>query len=207
MTIKQVTFISALVFAFIGQAQSEIAFPIEVGMKPESITKGFHDNYYVTVMNAKEPGDGELVEISKNGVKVFAKGFDEPKGIVYLNGNLYFSDVTRIWRVDKEGNASIFVDKTDFPETVLYLNDVSLDGKENGMYVADMGAAQYMRDANNDLWPLDSEEAKKIPELGRIYHVNLEGHITIKQDTSHLMLNPNGVGVDNDGNIMVGAFF
>ncbi|CAM4254572.1 SMP-30/gluconolactonase/LRE family protein [Zobellia nedashkovskayae] len=207
MTIKQVTFIIALVFAFIGQAQSEIEFPIEVGMKPESITKGFHDNYYVTVMNAKEPGDGELVEISKNGVKVFAKGFDEPKGIVYLNGNLYFSDVTRIWKVDKEGNASIFVDKADFPETVLYLNDVSLDGKENGMYVADMGATQYMRDANNDLWPLDSEEAKKIPELGRIYHVDLEGHITIKQDTSHLMLNPNGVGVDNDGNIMVGAFF
>ncbi|MGP1994215.1 SMP-30/gluconolactonase/LRE family protein [Zobellia laminariae] len=207
MTIKQVAFIIALVFAFIGQAQSEIAFPIEVGMKPESITKGFHDNYYVTVMNAKEPGDGELVEISKNGVKVFAKGFNEPKGIVYLNGYLYFSDVTRIWRVDKEGNASIFVDKAAFPETVLYLNDVSLDGKENGMYVADMGATQYMRNPDNNLWPLDSEEAKKVPELGRIYHVDLEGHITIKQDTSPLMLNPNGVGVDNDENIMVGAFF
>ncbi|WP_405246067.1 hypothetical protein [Cellulophaga sp. Asnod2-G02] len=64
-----------------------------------------------------------------------------------------------------------------------------MDGKENGMYVADMGATQYMRDANNDLWPLDSEEAKKIPELERIYDVDLEGHITIKQDTSPLMLN------------------
>ncbi|WP_299799513.1 SMP-30/gluconolactonase/LRE family protein [uncultured Maribacter sp.] len=176
-------------------------------MKPESITKGFHDNYYVTVMNAKEPGDGELMEISKNGVKVFAKSFDEPKGIVYLNGYLYFSDVTRIWRVDKEGKASIFVDKDDFPETALYLNDVSLDGKENGMYVADMGATQYMRDSNNDLWPIDSEEAKNVPELGRIYHIDLNGHITIKQDTSPLMRNPNGVGVDNDGNIMVAAFF
>ncbi|WP_405396838.1 gluconolaconase [Maribacter sp. Asnod2-G09] len=207
MKIKPTTFIITLLFAFICQAQSDIEFPIEVGIKPESITKGFHDNYYVTVMNAKEPGDGELVEISKNGVKVFAKGFDEPKGIVYLNGYLYFSDVTRIWRVDKEGKASIFVDKDDFPETALYLNDVSLDGKENGMYVADMGATQYMRDSNNDLWPLDSEEAKNVPELGRIYHVDLNGHITIKQDTSPLMLNPNGVGVDNDGNIMVAAFF
>ncbi|KKO07861.1 hypothetical protein LCGC14_0052030 [marine sediment metagenome] len=207
MVTKLITFIIAFTFAFICKAQSEIEFPIEVGMKPESITKGFQDNYYVTVMNAKEPGDGELVEISKNGVKVFAKGFDEPKGIVYLNGNLYFSDVTRIWRVDEEGKASIFVDKADFPETVLYLNDVSLDGKGNGIYIADMGATQYMRDTNNTLWPLNSKEAKMVPELGRIYHVDLEGHITIKQDTSSLMLNPNGVGVDNDGNIMVGAFF
>ena len=207
MATKLIAFIIAFTFAFICNAQSEIAFPIEVGMKPESITKGFQDNYYVTVMNAKEPGDGELVEISKNGVKVFAKGFDEPKGIVYLNGYLYFSDVTRIWRVDKEGKASIFVDKDDFPETVLYLNDVSLDENGNGMYIADMGDTQYMRDTNNNLWPLGSEEAKKVPELGRIYHINLEGHISIKQDTSPLMLNPNGVGVDNDGNIMVAAFF
>ncbi|SHK16374.1 SMP-30/Gluconolaconase/LRE-like region-containing protein [Maribacter aquivivus] len=207
MVTKLIAFIIAFTFALICNAQSEIEFPIEVGMKPESITKGFQDNYYVTLMNAKESGDGELVEISKNGVKVFAKGFDEPKGIVYLNGYLYFSDVTRIWRVDKEGKASIFVDKADFHETVLYLNDVSLDKNGNGMYIADMGATQYMRDTNNNLWPLDSEEAKKVPELGRIYHVDLDGHISIKQDTSPLMLNPNGVGVDNDGNIMVASFF
>ncbi|WP_218736377.1 hypothetical protein [Cellulophaga sp. HaHa_2_1] len=93
---KQNTFTITLLWAFLAQAQSEIAFPISVGMKPESITKGFYDNYYVTVMNAKEPGDGELVDVSKNGIKVFAKGFDEPKGIVFLNGYLYFSDVTRI---------------------------------------------------------------------------------------------------------------
>lgn len=207
MGTKQNTFTITLLWAFLAQAQSEIAFPISVGMKPESITKGFYDNYYVTVMNAKEPGDGELVDVSKNGIKVFAKGFDEPKGIVFLNGYLYFSDVTQIWKVDNEGKASIFVDKADFPKPVLYLNDVSLDGKGNGIFIADMGATEYMRDANNNLWPLDSEEAKKIPALGRIYHVDLEGHITIQQDTSPLILNPNGVGVDNDGNSMVAAFF
>ncbi|MDO6518107.1 SMP-30/gluconolactonase/LRE family protein [Zobellia uliginosa] len=203
---KRITLI-ALFFVCIVQAQAEVEFPVEVGMKPESITKGFNDNYYVTVMNAKEPGDGEVVEISKKGVKVFAKGFDEPKGIVYLNGELYFSDVTRIWKLDEKGKAHIFVDKSDFPETVLYLNDVSLDAQGKGILVADMGATQYMRDPENNLWPLDSEEAKKVPELGRIYHIDLEGHITIKQDTSPLMPNPNGVGVDKDGNLMVGAFF
>ncbi len=186
---------------------SEIQFPVNVGVKPESITKGFNGNYYVTVMNGKEEGDGEVVEISNTGVKVFAKGFDEPKGIVYLDDHLYFSDVTRIWVVDKDGNASIFIKKDDFPNEVLYLNDVAKDAEGKGIYVADMGATKYMRDENNMLWPLDSEQSKLVPKLGRIYHVDLEGQASIAQDTSSLMLNPNGVGIDNNGNIMVGAFF
>lgn len=189
------------------QSQPEIQFPVDVGVKPESITKGFQDNYYVTVMNGKEAGDGEVVEISIEGVKTFAKGFDEPKGIVYLAGDLYFSDVTRIWKVDKAGTASVFAKKEDFPEEVLYLNDVAVDAEGKGIYVVDMGATQYMRDENNKLWPLDSEQAKLVPALGRIYHVSLDGQVSLTQDTSSLMLNPNGVGVDNDGNIMVGSFF
>ena len=184
-----------------------IQFPVNVGVKPESITKGFNDNYYVTVMNGKEEGDGEVVEISSTGVKVFAKGFDEPKGIVYLNDKLYFSDLTRVWMVDEDGKASIFIDKDDFPKEVLYLNDVAIDADGKGLYVVDMGATKYMRDENNELWPLDSEQAKLIPQLGRVYHVDLEGKVTIAQDTSPLMLNPNGVGVDNNGEIMVSAFF
>ena len=76
-----------------------------------------------------------------------------------------------------------------------------------GIYVADMGATKYMRDENNALWPLNSEQAKLVPKLGRIYHVDLEGKATIEQDTLSLMLNPNGVGVDNNGDIMVGSFF
>ena len=187
--------------------QPEIQFPIKIGVNPESITKGFNDNYYVTLMNGSEDGDGEVVEISKNGVKVFAKGFDEPKGIVFLKDHLYLSDLTRIWKVDINGNASVFIKKEDFPEEVLYLNDVAVDAESKGIYVSDMGATKYMRDENNVLWPLDSEQAKLVPQLGRIYHVDLEGHVSIAQDTSSLMLNPNGVGIDNNGNIMVGAFF
>jgi hypothetical protein len=187
--------------------KNEIQFPVKVGVKPESITRGFNDNYYVTIMNGTEEGDGEVVEISGNGLKVFAKGFDEPKGIVYLEDHLYFSDLTRVWKVDKDGNASVFTKKEDFPEEVLYLNDVAVDAESKGIYVTDMGATKYMRDENNDLWPLDSEEAKLVPALGRVYHIDLNGRVSIAQDTSGMMLNPNGVGVDNNGNIMVGSFF
>lgn len=185
----------------------DIQFPVNVGVKPESITKGFNGNYYVTIMNGNDEGDGEVIEISNNGVKVFANGFDDPKGIVYLDNHLYFSDLTRIWKVDEEGNASVFIKKENFPKEVLYLNDVAVDAYGKGIFVADMGATKYMRDGNNQLWPLDSEEAKLVPQLGRIYHVDLNGKVSIAQDTSSLMLNPNGVGIDNDGNIMVGAFF
>lgn len=188
-------------------SQPEIQFPVEVGVRPESITKGFNENYYVTVMNGKEDGDAEVVEISPKGVKVFAKGFDEPKGIVFLEGHLYFSDVTRVWKVDKDGNATVFIEKETFPKEVLYLNDVAVDAEGKGIYVVDMGATKYMRNENNDLWPLDSEQAKLVPQSGRIYHVDLKGQVSIAQDSNALMLNPNGVGIDNSGNMMVGAFF
>ncbi len=188
-------------------SNSQIQFPIDVGTKPESITKGFNSNYYVTVMNGKDEGDGTLVEISNEGVNVFAEGFDEPKGIIFLNDHLYFSDLNRVWKVDKEGHATIFVNKDDFPEAVLYLNDVAVDEKGQGMYIVDMGDTKFMRDKNNNLWPLESDEAKLVPALGRIYHIGLDGKISIKQNTSSLMLNPNGVGVDNNGDIMVGSFF
>ena len=29
------------------------------------------------------------------------------------------------------------------------------------------------------LWPLDSEQAELVPQLGRIYHINLDGQVNI----------------------------
>lgn len=185
----------------------DMQFPIEVGVKPESITKGFNGNYYVTLINGDEAGDGRVVEVSKQGLRTFFEGCDDPKGIVFLDDHLYFADLAGVWKVDQSGHGELFVSTESFPEKVLYLNDVAVDGQGKGIYVSDMGDRKYMRDANNDLWPLDSEEARKVPALGRIYHIDLNGNVTLAQDTSALMLNPNGVGVDNQGNIMVGAFF
>lgn len=208
LTHSKISLILIVMFFVSGcTSKSEIQFPVKVGLNPESITKGFNGNYYVSLMNGSEDGDGEVAEISKNGVKVFAKGFNQPKGIVYLENHLYFSDVTRVWKVDENGNATIFIDKENFPEKILSLNDVAVDAEGKGIYVADMGATNYMRDENKELWPIDSEQAKLIPQVGRIYHINLEGKATIAQDISSLMSNPNGVSVDNNGNIMIGAFF
>lgn len=142
-----------------------MAFPVDVGTKPESITKGFNSNYYVTIMNGEKEGDGTLVEISNEGVKVFAEVFDEPKDIIFLNDHLYFSDLNHVWKVHKEGHVTIFVNKDDFPEAVLYLNDAAVDEKGQGMYVVDMRDTKFMRDENNSLWPFESDEAKFVSAL------------------------------------------
>jgi sugar lactone lactonase YvrE len=100
-----------------------------------------------------------------------------------------------------------FVIKENILEDVFYLNDVAMDAQGKGIYVADMGATQYMRDENSILWSLTSQEAKLIPALGRIYHISLNGEINVVHNTTSLMLKPNRVEIDNKGTIMVGEFF
>ncbi len=210
--IKNPIYLSSLIliifsFAACQDNAETISFPLDIGERPESITKGFNENYFVTVMNGKEDGDGEVVMISEKGVRSFFKGANEPKGIVFLKDHLYFSDVNRIWKVDKNGKGEVFVDQDDFPRGVLYLNDVSLDGRDKGIYVANMGDTKNMRDGNGKLWSLDSENGKEIPNTGHIYHIDLSGNIRLAQGPSSLMPHPNGVGIDNKGNLMIGAFF
>ena len=201
--------ISALTAMFLIMCGSvaEVQFPIDVGERPESITRGFDGNYYVTLMNGNEEQDGEVIELAPGVIRVFSTGFNEPKGIAYVNDHLYVSDVTKIWEIDKNGAAGVLVDAMDFPHEVLYLNDVAVDENGNGIYVTDMGASSKMRDPDGKLWPLDSEGAAVIPVVGRVYHIDPEGTVTVAQDTSDLMLNPNGVSIDNDGNLMISAFF
>lgn len=51
------------------KSTSAIRFPVKVGVNPESITKGFNNDYYGTVMNENEPGDTEVVQISADGAR------------------------------------------------------------------------------------------------------------------------------------------
>jgi sugar lactone lactonase YvrE len=191
----------------------KISFPIDVGVRPESITQGFGNHYFVSVMNDKESGDGVIKKIDrKTGeVSVFATGFDEPKGITYVKGNLYTTDLTRVWKIDKKGKTEIFADMADFPFEPQYLNDIAASPKEDGVYVVDMGGAKFMRNDKGELWPVDSEEARKIPQLGRIYFMAFKGKgkERVKEviSPSPLMLNPNGVAIDKNKKLMVAEFF
>ncbi len=181
-------------------------FPIEVGERPESITKGWGGNYFVTVMNGKEDGDGVVKIIQGESVSVFATGLSEPKGIAFVNDQLVVTDIKQVIAIDSKGNTSVLAGSDAFQYPPSYLNDVSVDADETGVYVTDMGANTKMRGPDG-LWPLDSPEAAAMPIEGRVYHITMDGKVSLIVDANSLMTNPNGVGVGNDGQLLIGAFF
>ncbi|MDA0346598.1 MAG: gluconolaconase [Verrucomicrobia bacterium] len=181
-------------------------FPIDVGQRPESITKGWGGLYYVTVMNGQEIGDGVIKVIQGDDVSVFATGLNEPKGIAFVGDFLVASDIDRVVKIDSKGIVSVLAGPNAFPHAPSYLNDVASDANGTGVYVTDMGANTKMRGPDG-LWPLDSAEAAAMPIIGRVYHVKMDGSVSLTIDSNPLMTNPNGVGVGNDGQLLVGAFF
>ena len=80
---------------------------IQVGTRPESVTKGFGGHYYVTVMGDQPPGDAVIKVIKGEQVEVFATGMDEPKGIAFVGGFLVTTDLKRVWKIDAQGNKTV----------------------------------------------------------------------------------------------------
>ena len=206
---KLLALVSVTAFFSACSCESEgpaVSFPVDVGERPESITKGFGDNYFVTVMNGREDGDGVVKVIQGDSVSVFASGLSEPKGIAFVGGYLIASDLTRVVKIDADGVVSDLAGPAAFPHAPSYLNDISVDANGTGVYVTDMGANTKMRGPDG-LWPLDSPEAKAMPMIGRVYHITLGGKVTEVIKPNAKMTNPNGVGVGKDGQLLVGAFF
>lgn len=180
---------------------------IDIGTRPESVTRGFDGDLFVTVMGEKEPGDAVIKRIAKDGTQtIFAGGMDEPKGIAFVGDHLVCSDLTRVWKIDSLGTATVLAHRHSFPETVRYLNDVAAVPGENAVYVTDMGSNHLMF-GEDGLWPLDSDEANAIPANGRVYKITLDGEIFIAVPGHLDMRNPNGVGIGKNGQILIGGFF
>lgn len=153
---------------------------IPVGTNPESVCRGFNDQLFVTLINGDEPGDGTIVRLDGDTPVVFARGFNAPKGIVFVGGLLVTADETTLWTIDSSGRRTKLAEAGDFPTPVEFLNDVaaSLDGKS--VLVSEMTTPKPMFDPAGErkLWKLDSPEAQKLPARGRIYRVTLAGGIT-----------------------------
>ena len=182
---------------------------IDVGQRPESITRGFGGDFFVSVMGGQEPGDATINRIHNGEVSVFATGLNEPKGIAFVGGYLVVSDLDRVMKIDSDGNVSELATSSNFPHVVSYLNDVAADEFQNGVYVADMGDRGNMWKSADprEFWAIDSPEAAAFQRIGRIYHISLSGTVKEVVAPSDLMLCPNGVSLDNNGNLLIGAFF
>jgi hypothetical protein len=183
---------------------------ISVGESPESVCRGFGGRLYVTLINGEEPGDGSIVEIDGDDVKEFARGLNDPKGIVYVGGFLITADQTTIWKVGPDGKATRLVELKNFPQPVEFLNDVAVGKADDAVYVSEMSNPSPMFDPSGErkLWPIGGSEDKDLPRKGRVYRVTLKGEIdeVIPAGGADLRF-PNGVAVEigDDGKDIVYA--
>ncbi len=171
---------------------------IKVGEKPESVCRGFGGKLYVSMINGEVPGDGTIVSVDGETVTVFAKGFSNPKGLVFVGDSLVTADETTLWKVDKDGTATKLAEAKAFPQPIEFLNDVAAGRDGACVYVAEMSNPTPMFDPSGDrkLWGLDSEEAQKLPNKGCVYKVTLTGGISVAVPAGNPALRfPNGVAV------------
>lgn len=137
---KKLLLVLALMSAYSVQAKPEL--PIDItGLKtPESVIQDKHGNIYISEINEfDQDGDGQISKIDKKGnITVFAKGMDDPKGLAMIGSTLYVADKSKIWAVDAEGNAVVFIDAKAFPKKPQFLNDLETDPAGN-LYVTDSG--------------------------------------------------------------------
>jgi sugar lactone lactonase YvrE len=181
---------------------------ISVGTRPESVTRGFGDKWYITVMNTPDKaGDGVVKVLDGDIASDFATGFNEPKGICFTGKFLVVTDVNRVWKIDAKGEKSILADDSAFSEPVVFLNDAACEPGGKAVYITDMGAHTKMRDPQGKLWPLGSPGADALPAIGRVYRVGLDGKVKIALDKTADMPCPNGVSVAGPGRLLIGEFF
>jgi gluconolactonase len=157
---------------------------------PESAVLGPDGRIYVSEIGGfGKDGDGRISVIGKAGtVEPFASGFDDPKGLAASGNALYVADKTRIWKVDRQGKATVFVKAEDFPQTPMFLNDLVLDGGGN-LYVSDSG---------------DLEKGGK----GAIFKVTPAGKasLVISEASNASIKSPNGLLFESPGKLLVVDF-
>ena len=165
-----------LIFSISGFAQDK---KISGFSHPESVVYDKNNEVmYVSNMAEREPGDGFISKLSKEGDIMKMKwvgGLDDPKGLLVKGDKLYVTDNTFLIEMDiKQGK---IIRKISVPGAGS-LNDIALD--ENGiLYISDMGKSRiYTFDTSGKV-----EEWLNDPELS----------------------SPNGLLVNGD-NILVAAW-
>jgi len=150
---------------------------------PESVAIGPDGRLYVTEIGRSGfDGDGAVAVIEEGKPKPFAKGLDDPKGLVVHGSDLFVADKTRVWRIDSSGAASVYAAADAFPVKPLFLNDIEANAAGD-LYVSDCG---------------------KFTSDGAIFCIKASKEITVvtSQKTAPDLKAPNGVLVDGDSHLL-----
>ena len=173
-----------------GTTTSTLSNPQKItGLKtPESVVQAKDGRIYVSEINeAGKDGDGQITVIDQNGkAAVFARGLDDPKGLVIIGENLYAADKNKIIKIGPDGKTDVFVASEAFPATPIFLNDLEADPQGN-LYVSDSG--DIMGKGGG----------------GAIYKINAQGQVTmlINDQQDARIKGPNGLLADDTGNIIL----
>ena len=109
-------------------------------ISPESVAQDAKGDIYVSEIGEfNKDGDGKITRISIDGkLSTFASGMDDPKGITFIGKSLYVTDKNRVLKVEPDGKWTVFGSTMAFPQTPVFLNDITSDDAGN-IYVSDSG--------------------------------------------------------------------
>ncbi len=109
-------------------------------ISPESVAQDAKGDIYISEIGEfNKDGDGKITRISIDGkLSIFASGMDDPKGITFIGKSLYVTDKNRVLKVEPDGKWTVFGSTMAFPQTPVFLNDITSDEAGN-LYVSDSG--------------------------------------------------------------------
>lgn len=109
-------------------------------VSPESVVQDAKGDIYVSEIGEfNKDGDGKITRISIDGkLSTFANDMDDPKGLILIGKSLYVTDKNRVLKVEPDGKWSVFGSAMAFPQTPIFLNDITSDESGN-LYVSDSG--------------------------------------------------------------------
>lgn len=109
-------------------------------ISPESVVQDAKGDIYVSEIGEfNKDGDGKITRISIDGkLSTFASGMDDPKGLTFIGKSLYVTDKNRVLKVELNGKWTVFGSTMAFPQTPVFLNDITSDDAGN-LYVSDSG--------------------------------------------------------------------
>ena len=112
-------------------------------VSPESVIQDAKGDIYVSEIGEfNKDGDGKITRISIDGkLSTFASGMDDPKGLIFIGKSLYVADKNRVLKVEPDGKWIVFGSTMAFPQTPIFLNDITSDESGN-LYVSDSGNLQ-----------------------------------------------------------------
>ncbi len=159
---------------------------LATGLKnPESVALGWEGRIYVTTLGEfDKDGDGAVMVLAGNTARSFAKGLDDPKGMVFANNALFVADKRGVWQIDDKGQATVFVGVGQFPIRPRFLNDLCAD--ESGtLYVSDSGDLKG--------------------GAGAVWRISSDGKVSVVTDTSRVkgLNGPNGLLCDGPEHLLM----